>query len=154
MAAYATLDDVRGLIGQFTIDATSKPTATQAQVIVDDTADEIDVRLAGAGFLVPVTAPAYFLDWLGLLNGYGAAAAILKSKLPDATGQGDTPAYAFWEARYQAGLDDISSGTVGIPDAATGTGLILPSTYFTRNPDVEEATGAIAEPMFTIGKVY
>jgi hypothetical protein len=152
---YAVLADVQGLVAQFAISASSVPNSTQVTTIIDDTSDEIDVRLAAAGYTAPATAPPYFLDWLGHLNAYGAAAAVLKSAFPDATGPGDTPAYAFWEARYQAGLKAITDGTA-IPDGVVGSSpnVITPSTYFTRNPEADEAIGAIAEPAFTRRKVF
>lgn len=151
---YATMADVQNLVAQITISTTSVPTTTQATAILTDVSNEIEVRLASAGFSVPVTAPAYLLDWLGLLNAYGAAAAVLKSALPDATGPGDTPAYAFWEARYQAGLKAISDGTISPPEAASNDNRVMPSTYLTRNPDTEEDLGDIAEPLFKIGKAF
>lgn len=152
--AYATLAEVQGLIAQFTIGASTTPNTTQANAIITDVSNEIDVRLASAGFSVPVTTPAYLLDWLGLLNAYGAAAAILKSAFPDAVGPGDTPAYAFWEERYQAGLKLISDGEVAPPGAGSNENNVLPSTYLTRNADAEEAIGVIAEPLFKMGRVF
>lgn len=152
--AYATLDDVRGAGAQVTLNATSKPTDSQAQRMIDDTASEIDVRLAGAGYAVPVGSPAEAVGWLRFVNVYGALAAILKSKFPDATGEGETPAYAFWEKRYQDALDDISGGVISFPGTPTGTGFVTPSTYYTRNPDQHEVIGDIAEPSFTTGKVF
>lgn len=154
MAGYATMVDVQDLIAQFPISATSAPTTTQATVIVNDTADEINARLSAAGLTVPVTAPASFLRALVLLNAYGAAAAILKSMFPDAPGPGDTPPYAFWEERYKAGLVAIANGSMIPVDAVANTNSVLPSTYLTRNPDSEEALGDIAEPLFTIARVY
>lgn len=154
MPAYATLADVQGSGAQIVLNATSKPTDTQAQKIIDDTAAEINVRLGGAGYAVPVVTPTEAVQWLGFVNVYGALAAILKSKFPDATGEGDTPAYAFWEKRYQDALDDISNGVISFPTTPTGTGHITPSTYFTRNPDEEEFLGEIAEPMFKKSDVY
>ena len=151
---YATLDEVRGLMAQFTIDATSTPTATEATAILDETSDEIDMRLSAAGVAIPATAPAGFLNFLGRLNAYGTAAAILKSMFPGATGAAETPAYAFWEKRYRDGLKAIVDGSAIPPDAATGSGTVNPSTYFTRNPDAEEDLGDIAEPRFKMNKVF
>lgn len=152
--SYATDADVQELIAQFTLGASSVPTLTQAGNIRTDISNEIDVRLSGAGFSVPVMTPSYFVDWLGRLNAYGAAAAILKSMFPDALGPGETPAYAFWEARYQEGLKAIADGAVSPPEAASNSNQVLPSTYLTRNADAEEDLGAIAEPLFKIGKVF
>lgn len=149
--SYGTMADVQELIAQFTIGVTSTPTTTQATAIITDISNEIDVALSAAGVTVPVTTPAYFLDWLGLLNAYGAAAAVLKSMFPGTTGPDETPAYAFWEARYQDGLKTIRNGS-GIPAGTTaGANAVMPSTYLTRNPNSEEALGDIAEPLFKVG---
>lgn len=154
MAAYGTLDDVRALVAQFTIDANSSPDETVAAVIVDETSEEIDTRLSAAGVAIPATAPASFLGFLSRLNAYGAAAAILKSMFPGATGAAETPAYAFWERRYRDGLKAIADGTAIPPDAPTGSGAVNPSTYLTRNPNTEENLGDIAEPLFKMSQVF
>jgi hypothetical protein len=152
--AYATLPIVQEYIAQFTIDANSKPTTTQATAIIDDISNEIDVLLASNGWAVPVTVPAAFLDWLSTTNAYGAAAGILKSMFPHTTGPDEEPAFAFWEERYKARLQMIIDGVINLPDATANSNQITPSTYLTRNPDTEEAIGVIAEPLFSIGKVF
>jgi hypothetical protein len=153
--AYAAIADVQRLIAQWPLSNTSTPTTAQATAITDDTAAEIDARLASVGVTVPVTAPASFLRALALLNGYGAAAAILKSMLPGATGPDETPAYAFWEKRYQDGLAALISGDGTIPpDVIGSSSSVLPSTYLTENPDTELRIGRNAEPMFPVHKVY
>lgn len=154
--AYGSITDLQDLIAQFTIGASSKPNTTQATAIIADISNEIDVALTSVGVTVPVTTPAYFLDWLGRLNAYGAAAAVLKSMFPDATGPGDTPAYAFWNDWYQRGLATILDGSV-VPTVIVTPGsgtFVLPETYLTRNADEELATGDIAEPLFKMGKIY
>lgn len=152
--AYATVEQARELIPQYTIGVSSRPTITQATAIIDATSSEIDVALSGAGLSVPVVAPSYFVEWLSQLNKYGAVAAILKAMFPDAVGPDDTPAYAFWEKRYREGLKAISDGSM-IPGGSTpGAGSVMPSSYLTRNPDEEQEIGTIAEPQFTMGKVF
>jgi len=153
--AYAASSDVQELIAQFTISGTSKPTSTQLTDIIAQIAGEIDTVLGARGITVPVTTPAHFLVRLEALNAYGAAAGTLKSMFPDATGADETPAYAFWERRYRDGLAELKDGT-GIPDGVIGStaGYVAPSTYLTRNPDVEEDLGDIAEPFFTRSKVF
>lgn len=151
---YAVIGDVQELIAQYPLSVSSAPTTAQATQIVLDISNEIDVMLSGAGFSVPVTTPSYFVDWLGLLNGYGAAAAVLKSMFPNAVGPGETPAYAFWEARYKEGLKAIADGTISPPESPSNANFVLASTYLTRNPDTEEALGDIAEPMFGITRVF
>lgn len=156
MASYGTIGELQELIAQFTISASSKPNTTQATAIIQGISDEIDVALQGVGVTVPATTPAYFLNWLAALNSYGAAAAVLKSMFPDAVGPGDTPAYAFWNEWYQRGLAAIRDGSlVPVSIIVVGSGsYVLPSTYLTNNPDTNEDIGIIAEPLFSIGKVY
>ena len=156
MAAYGTLDDVRGLMAKFAIDANSTPDETQAQAIVDETSDEIDMRLSAAGVAIPATTPAGFLNFLGRLNAYGAAAAILRSMFPQGGGATDSnpTVYAFHERRYRDGLKAIADGSAIPPDAPTGSGAVNPSTYLTRNPDTEEELGDIAEPIFKMSQVF
>ena len=152
--AYAVIADVTELLAQFTLDANSSPSTDQATNILSDISDEIDTALASKGISVPVTAPTYYKDALGRLNAYGAAAAVLKSMFPDATGAGETPAYAFWEGRYKRGLEGIKNGTLIPPDLTKGSGEVAPSTYLTVNPDAEVEDGDIAGSFFTRAKVF
>jgi hypothetical protein len=154
--AYAVLADIQALIAKFTIGATTKPTSTQATAIIDDVSAEVDAALAGAGFAVPVTTPTWFVNYLGLVNQYGAASAILKAMFPEAAGATEqNPAvYAFWESRYQRALKALRDGSAIPPGLAAGAAQVTPSTYFTRNPDEEEDLGDIAEPFFKRNTVF
>lgn len=151
MAVYTTLAKVQGMLPAFTLDGTSVPTSTQAQVLIDEVAAEIETVLAGAGVTVPVTTPDYFVTRLSILNAYGATAAILKAAYPEATGPGENPAYAFWESRYKMGLAALRKGEdVPLDQVQAG-----PSTYFTRNPDEEEILGDLAgDHKFKIDQVF
>ena len=147
---YADAADVNRLIAKFPPGAATAPTETQATELITEIDNEVNVALSSVGVTVPVTTPAYFLDWLGLVVAYGAAAAILKSMFPQSAGTSDAnpSIYAFWERRYRDALKQIRSGDA-IPDEITAGGLYAaPSTYFTRNPDEEEDLGDIAEPFF------
>lgn len=152
--AYTTLDDVRSLIAQFTVDASSKPAATQVQAMTEDISTEIDSVIAAAGYAVPVTAPSWWINWLALLNAYGAAATALKSMFPGASGVGENPAYAFWEQRYKDGLVRLADGSAIPPAVARSVAAVGASTYLTRNPDADEYIGDLAEPHFKVGKQY
>jgi len=154
--AYAVIADVQALLPKFTLGAATKPTSTQATAIINDVSVEIDAALAGAGYAVPVTAPSWFVDYLGLVNQYGAAAAILKAMFPEAAGSADTvPAiYQFWESRYQRALKALRDGSAIPAGLAASSAQVTPSTYFTRNPDEEEDLGDIAEPFFKRSTVF
>lgn len=146
--AYADLDDVQGLIAKWPVGTTTTPTIDQATAIIGDVSYEIDAALSANGIAVPITTPAWFTGWLSLANQYGAAAAILKSMFPGQSGPDETPAYAFWESRYQKALKGIKDGSLIPPGLATNEATVAPSTYLTRNPDTEEDLGDIAEPFF------
>lgn len=152
--AYATETKLEALMAKFSVDGGSSPDSSQVAVIIQDVEGEIDTALRTQGISTPVTTPAYFLDWLEGLATAGAAARALKSMFPDATGAGETPAYAFWQTIYNNGLRDIKNGTMIPPEVTRSGSGISPSTYFTRNPDEEEDLGDISEPMFRIGKTF
>ena len=82
MADYTTEVKVEALIAQFAISGTSAPTSTQLTIILEDVAGELNTCLAAQGVVVPVIAPAYFLDWLEGLASAGSAARALKSMFP------------------------------------------------------------------------
>ena len=154
--AYAALADVQGLLGKFTLSASSKPTSTQATTIIGQISAEIDSVISAAGYFVPVASPAWFLDYLKLLNAYGAAAAVLRSMFPDRAGAGEASAALeiFYAAQYNRGLRRLASGESIPPGLAAGAAQVTPSTYFTRNPDEEEDLGDIAEPFFKRNTVF
>lgn len=148
MTVYAQIESVRRLMAQFVLGASTKPTDAQVETIIADMEQEVTTYLEAANVVVPVTTPQHFVDWLGLLVSYGATAAVLKSMFPSASGPAETPAYAFWESRYKAGLKGLQDGSLIPPTAETLSKKIRPSTYFTRNPNIEENLGTIAEPFF------
>lgn len=154
--AYATFAEVQQLLAKFVLSTSTKPTIAQATDMIDQIAGEIDTAIASAGYAVPVTAPAYFLEALKLLNAEGAAMLVLKSMFPQRSGasEGSPSEYALHARNYNDGLRRLQSGEGIPPEAATGTGSVAPSTYFTRNPDSEEHLGDIAEPFFTRDKVF
>jgi len=151
---YGTAADVQDLIAQFVISTQSTPMLVQLGTILTDISNEIDVTLDGAGIAAPVATPQYFVDWLGRLNAYGTAAAVLKSMFPAAADPGEQPAYAFWEERYQKGLQGIRDRTMTPSTVVTNANTIQPSTYLTRNSESEENLGDIAEPLFLVGKKF
>lgn len=154
--AYANLADIQGMIAKFTINGTSSPSSAQAANIIGQISAEIDSMIADAGYAVPVTTPAWFVDALKLLNGYGAAALILRSMFPDARGSGESAVaeYSYYATEYSKGLKRLQEG-VGIPpEVPSSSGMVSASTYFTRNPDSEETLGVIAEPFFKRSSPY
>ena len=62
--------------------------------------------------------------------------------------------YQFWESRYQRALKALRDGSAIPAGLAASSAQVMPSTYFTRNPDEEEALGDIAEPFFKRSTVF
>lgn len=152
---YATLDLVQSLIASYKIGTNSSVTPAQVNTMIAAVSSEIDAVLGGAGVTTPVTTPVGFVSHLSLLNAYGTAAMVLKSAYPEASMAGSAPAYLFWETRYQNGLKALRAGQ-DIPDEGGTTSTdILPSSYFTRNPDEEEDLGYLeGASLFSRGRVF
>ena len=154
MAAYAALSDVEARIAKFTLSTTTKPTAAQVTEFLDDITGEMNVHLAAMGVTVPATTPAYFIDWLKGMCADGTAALALKSMFPDAVGPAETPAYMFYQQRYESALEGITDGSAIPVDLTTGN-YVAPSTYLTRNSESEEDIGDLADKfMFKVGKEF
>ena len=152
--AYATQADVDSLIARYVPTTTTTPNLTQSALIIDGVSDEIDSAIAGAGYTVPVTTPAYFLDYLSYVNALGAAAAILRSMFSDSTEGAAIGAYQFWYDWYKSALERLAGGEGIPPEVTTNAAYVAPSTYLTNNPDTEVDLGDIAEPLFKIGQVF
>lgn len=145
---YAEIADVERLMAQFNLSQSTKPSREQVESIIADTEHEVNVMLDSASILIPIdVASVSFLGFLKMVVSYGATAAILKSMFPSIQGPGDTPAYAFWESRYNSRLKGIIDGTLVPSDVIRTTTKAKPSTYFTRNPGGEESLG-VHEPWF------
>lgn len=160
---YATVDMVTGEMAKFAIGVSSQPNPAQVQSMVDGIAAEINVHLASSGYTVPVTTPDYFLAFLGELNAWGAVASTLKSMFPAATGPAETPAYAFWEKRYQSGLSDIDNRVIVSPTSPMGNDSLARS-YLTDNPTncgtdgsdgfAGDGWGVGSQPTFSMQQVF
>jgi hypothetical protein len=136
------------------LSSTTTPSDTQAEAIVDEISFEIDAKLASVGVsVIPATDPSYFVGWLKLLNMYGAAAAILKSMFPASVGAGETPAWAFWESRYNKGMKSLEDGSA-IPPGIASSSRVTPSAYGVRFPQEDAVLGPNAEPFFKRSKQF
>lgn len=153
--AYAKIKDVKTLIPKINMGGTTEPDSVEVDKIIVSVSAEIDSRLAANGYTVPATAPSGFLTYLTVVNAYGAASAILKGIFPDATGAGESPAYAFWEKRYQTELLRIETGAA-IPTTLSAGSSLKPRTYLTEHPNIEDDVdlGTAGEPFFKRNKVY
>lgn len=153
--AYTTETEVEGLVVNAGdgFDATSAPTTAQLAVISDEIASEMDAHLSARGLSVPFVSDGSgeqdaFATFLSAVNAWGAAASALKSRFPDALGPGETPAYAFWEKKYQQALDDIDAGIAVPSSVSSSASIAAPSTMNTKYPDEDADLGARANPSF------
>ena len=122
-------------------------TSANASDIMDGIAADIDGRLAGYGFSVPVTSPATATEYLLSVNVWGAVAEIQKAQFRSGTGPNTEGAWAFYEKRYRdalAGLRDWAEGVLGV-----GTG-IMPGSYTLRYPDEDVSQGANADSLMSV----
>ena len=121
---YCTLDDVsplNSMIGELSDD--TQLTTTAAAALVTLVSDEINGHLRAKGYVVPVTDPEA-LATLGATCKYGAAALILRSLFPAATGvSGDAGAAAAYEKAYERDLALIDRGGLAADMTASGTSI-------------------------------
>lgn len=152
--AYATEVRVEALMGQFPISDSSKPTTTQVAVIIGQVDALVDAALATQGLTVPVTAPAYFLEFVTGWSTNGVVAQVLRSGFPDVIGPGEQPAFRYWQRLFDDVMVGIKSGDLIPADAVRAGIFVAPSTYLTRNPDENEDLGDIAEPLFKRDTIF
>tara|TARA_Y100000310_G_scaffold333905_2_gene412438 strand:+ start:12429 stop:12902 length:474 start_codon:yes stop_codon:yes gene_type:complete len=156
--AYATTAQVNRILGPHEATATTAVTLTDLGNLIDGISAQIDTVLKGAGVsVVPVTSSvdSTFATFLIAVNIWGAAAEYLKGLFPEATGPGESPAFAFWQKKYADTLaawrkgEDLPSGLTG------GANDQAPSGYFTRNPEEEEVLDDLAEnPMNKLSDLF
>ena len=144
--AYATLDGVREQDPRAVYDATSSPSATQVEQLLEDVAGEIDTRLAAAGFTVPVTAPESLARTVTRLNALGAAAMAHMGMFPESVGAGQTSDLGsrLWKM-YADGLEALVEA--GPP--RTQAVYARARSYATEN-----VTDTTVAPAFTRGREF
>ena len=110
--------------------------------------------LTGRGVVVPVSADDddEFTEFLGVIVADGASALVLKSWFPEAAGPAQSPAYAFYQARYKDGKKALMDGNYpsGLP---TTDKSVPPSTVLTRYPGGVPYS-RITGPVFRIGQEW
>lgn len=148
MAQYSSTTLVNEVLGPHATTATTTPTTAQLSNMIDGINAQIDSVLLGAGVSsVPVTSShnASFAAFLIEVEKWGSAAESLKAMFPEATGPGETPAFGFWQKKYDDTLKAWRDGK-DIPSTLLGgANDPSPSTYFTRNPGTEEVLGDLME---------
>jgi hypothetical protein len=133
--AYCTITEVNALISKYVTGDSTTPTTTQAEVLTELVYGKINTVLASMGYTVPVTTPESFVSALKLLNIQGAAAMILMSMFPGATGQDSTPMWKSLHDIYLKGLKDLQNGEVPSSLGRAGETLGAGSLYTASNTD-------------------
>ena len=149
MADYCTLAEANALIPTQSFTTTSKPSAEQAAALVEAVAREIDGILIGNGWTLPIGV-SNLLDYLRTVNIYGAAAALLRARFPEARGTGgDGGAADFLERRYSDAKRQLAS------KAFSPQAFVADATPFGDGfPDPLETEVETDEPFFTRGMEF
>lgn len=136
---YATYADIEAHISQFTVTASSRPNASQADRYITDVSDRLDSKLATLDYSVPVATGA--TQAFDLVNSWTAvgAAMFCAAALPHGS---DGKHLEFLERQWTAILTDLDQGNVRLPGVAKDSTTSLPryasvptggSAYFTRD---------------------
>jgi hypothetical protein len=138
-ASYASFDEVKNTIPWFEWRDTLKPTAGQAQLIIQTVSDEIDGVLLGRGYSLPLT-DTQALKYLKTINIWGSVSSIIKSRQMSNSGiGGDGGAADFWETKYTESLKLLASETFSLPgDETGGTDSGSSFGYGIPNVDIRE----------------
>ena len=115
--AYATLDDVLNAAPKLQVSATTKPSTTDAQAIVDRVDAEVNGVLKGLGYITPVIGAAS-IQILKDIVVQGAVARILKAMFYGVRNPDEVGATDAWR-EYQGKLKAIADpeDPLTLPDA-------------------------------------
>lgn len=146
---YTDVDKVNRILGPHAVSDTTPVTRESAELLVKAVQSEIDTELAmlGVTSALPFATVSPFRTYLGAIASWGVAAQILKASFPEATGPGESPAYAYWEKKYQEALEEVTEEDaikVLIGLGATTYLSAQASGYFTRYGDDEAVVGNLA----------
>jgi hypothetical protein len=113
--------------------------------IIDGVSATLDAHLASVGLGVPVTSPSSLTGYLLVLNVYGAAAEIQRTRYAHLSGANAESAWKFFEDRYKTGLSVLDKMASTLASDAEE-----PSSYTTLYPDEDSDLGANAEPSLSV----
>lgn len=159
--SYCVIEDVSNANPIRTVyNVLSKPSAAAVEGFIVQIAGEIDARLAAAGLIVPVTAPASFLDYLKRVNVIGAAYMAETAQFPENATNPDNPRFSpqgdRYYKQYREMLADLSSRKA-IPPEVLMSATALARSYLTDNPDnfaSRDGSTAGQQPMFGSGRSH
>ncbi len=148
MSTYTQTDDVNILLGPHKVTEGTKLTLSGLEKLLISVDADLNARLTSYGVAaIPVIDPA-FKSYISTLASWSAAAQALRINFPEATGPGESPAYAYWEKRYQ---DAMGRFQVSVPEDLLSGGTGTASSYFTKNPEMEAELGRLAgASLFTV----
>lgn len=116
---YCDLSDVQNLNPKRTYSATTTPTTTQVNAMIDLIASDIDMLLEAKGYTNPATTPTAFVNWLKLVNALGSAAMAEDAMFPETVEKGSTPHASILRKQYMERLNMLKSGEIS-PDSIGG----------------------------------
>lgn len=136
---YAAEADLRRYLGRLDVQltATSKPSTADALLTMAAVSGEIDAVLSGRGAVVPVAAPAWFVETLRDLNAIGTAARVGGALNPNEEGPASTGYSAELQALYDAGLKALREDALPQGVALTSSGG-KGRSYWTSHPTDED----------------
>lgn len=118
--AYCALSDVQALNPKRTYDDNSEPTSTQVGTLITQTAVEIDAVLQAQGYTVPITTPTNFVNFLKMVNAYGAASLAEMGMFPEISEKGSTPHWKVLWDTYKGWLKALRDGETPFDVATLG----------------------------------
>jgi hypothetical protein len=148
---YCSLDHVRTLLPAKTFDATSRPSESDVQVMIEAISAEVDGLIHGTyNVMVPVTQGPIALGYLKTLVGWGTAGTVELASVGGVSGAGDsgpgdTPRRSYWQI-YQDRLKRLLDTEKGVlADAPVATTRVnvrpLMQSFFTKNPTDDRDVG-------------
>lgn len=144
--AYATRFDVEARMPQQSgVDVFAPLSTADVANIIDGVAATLDARMAAVGLAVPVSGPASLTAYLLVLNVWGVAAEIQRTRFAHLSGANAESAWKFFEDRYKEGLKILDRMAANVSSDAEA-----PSSYTTLNPDDDNDLGANAESYLTM----
>jgi hypothetical protein len=140
---YSTNIQVNRNLGPHTVSIDTIVTVAEVDALRTETAAQIDAVLASLNVTLPITPGHALLAYLGAVESWGVTAQALKMMFPEAVGPGESPAWAFWQKKYDDALLMLRDG-VGVYQDLSDIEEMVASSYFTNNPETEAELGQLA----------
>ena len=135
--SYCSITDVQALLPKRTFSATSTPTTTQVNALIDQIAVEIDAVLESQGYTVPATTPANFVNFLKYVNAYGAGALAEAGMFPETTDKGETPHWKVLDDKYKGWMESLEAGKIP-PSLGKADEALNAASFYTEMDDQDD----------------